>query len=193
MRVKDLYSFPIEPELAHWPEKFHVPSDLLSKSPQLFANLQKTTILGTIEEGTLLIGPVHVGEQSLIKANSIIIGPVILGPDVMINHGVIVRAQTYIGGGCSIDCGSVITSSLILNGTAIDQMVSINSSIAGTECTLATRSTVGGKLRQLGYGTFVGCSVTTRVGAVVPAGSQVPSGTTFPDVTTFSWPIGLFM
>src|SRR4051812_44201149 len=115
MQVADLYHLPVEPELLKWLAQFSELSDLFMAIPQLFARLTQTLIIGAVEEGAVLVGPVHVGEGSIVRANSIIVGPVILGPRVIVNYGAVVRCQSYIGPECAIDSGSIITHSLLLN------------------------------------------------------------------------------
>jgi NDP-sugar pyrophosphorylase family protein len=181
MHVQDLYSPPIEPELAQWLRKFEDLSDILAAGRQLFANLRETTVLGIVEQGAVIVGPVHVGERSIVKANSVLVGPVILGAGVTINYGSVIRDLSYIGSDCFVDCGSVITHSLVLNRTVIREMVNVNYSIIGSGCAIGARCTIGGRARRTGIGTFIGHSVAPETGSLVPDGSIIPSSAVFPD------------
>jgi UDP-N-acetylglucosamine diphosphorylase / glucose-1-phosphate thymidylyltransferase / UDP-N-acetylgalactosamine diphosphorylase / glucosamine-1-phosphate N-acetyltransferase / galactosamine-1-phosphate N-acetyltransferase len=159
--------------LAQWLRKFEGLSDILAASRELFVQLRKATILGIVEEGAILVGPVHVGERSMVKANSILVGPVILGTGVTINYGVVIRDLSYIGSDCFGDCGSITTRSLILNRTVISGMADVNYSIIGEGCIIGARSTIGDHAGRTRRGTFIGHSVTLDAGFLMPGGSIV--------------------
>jgi NDP-sugar pyrophosphorylase family protein len=78
MRVADLYSLPTERDLTEWLQQFVDLRDLLASVPQLFARSTRTIIPGTVEDGALIVAPVHIGEGSTVRANSVITGPDIL-------------------------------------------------------------------------------------------------------------------
>jgi NDP-sugar pyrophosphorylase family protein len=154
MRVADLYSLPVEPELTDWLQQFVDLGDLLASVPQLFARLTQTATLGTVEDGAIIVGPAHIGAGSIVRANSVIVGPVILGQNVEVSYGAIVRDRSYIGSNCYVDCGSVTTQSLVLNKSTIGEMASVRRSIVGVGCSISCRATLGSASDA--SGTFVG-------------------------------------
>ena len=61
MKVSDLFSAEIEPDLNKWVRKFTTLSDLFSAMPQLYAKLESQNIQGIVEDGAVIVGPVHIG------------------------------------------------------------------------------------------------------------------------------------
>jgi hypothetical protein len=56
MKVSDLFSAEMEPDLNDWVRKFDWLGDLFSAMPQLYANLRVQNIQGIVEDGTIIIG-----------------------------------------------------------------------------------------------------------------------------------------
>ena len=182
MNVSDLVDSSLEPELIRWLKTFNDLDDLQEGLPQLFSNLTHTIVLGNVEEGATIVGPVHIGESSVVRSNAIIVGPVILGANVVIDHGTIVRDFSYVGTNCSFDSGCIITRSLILNGTVLQPMVSLSSTIVGVGCHLGVRSTVGGHSRvaSMPSGTFLAHGASLEAGSIIPQGARVQSNSVIP-------------
>ena len=75
MKVSDLFSAEIEPVLNEWVRKFTSLDDLFLAMPQLYARLKSQNIEGTIEDGAVISGPVHIGRGAVVHAQAIIHGP----------------------------------------------------------------------------------------------------------------------
>ena len=66
MKVSDLFSAEMEPDLNEWVGKFTTPGDLFSAIPQLYARLESQNIQGIVEDGAIIFGPVHIGMGSVV-------------------------------------------------------------------------------------------------------------------------------
>jgi len=175
MKVTDLYNLPTEAKLTEWLRQFTELDDLLASVPQLFAGLTETLVLGVVEDGAVIVGPVHVGEGAVVRANSILLGPVILGTNVDVNYGAIIRDCTYIGSDSRVDSGSITTQSLVLNRTKIGERVSIRQCIVGVGSSISVGAILGSQIGsgEIDAATFVGDMVAIGAGCRVDAGSTV--------------------
>ena len=104
MKISDLFSAEVEPVLSEWMRKFTSLEDLFLAMPQLYAKLNSQSIEGTIEDTTLLSGPVHISRGAVVHAQAIIHGPCIVGPDTVINSHTEIRSG-FIGSKSVIDHG----------------------------------------------------------------------------------------
>jgi bifunctional UDP-N-acetylglucosamine pyrophosphorylase/glucosamine-1-phosphate N-acetyltransferase len=131
LRVSDLFSGPLEPDLTAWLKKFEFPIDLLNALPDLFAKLNEQCILGEVREFVSITGPVHIGEGSVIHPGAIIDGPVIIGDNVCVRSHAQIRKMTFIGSDCVIGHGADIKASLCLNSAKIQDGTFVGESIVG--------------------------------------------------------------
>src|ERR1700730_9277568 len=92
MKLSDLFSAEIEPVLNEWIRNFTSPDDLFLAMPQLYAKLKLQSIEGTIEDGAVISGPVHIGRGAVVRAQAIIHGPSIVGPDTVISSHAEIRS-----------------------------------------------------------------------------------------------------
>jgi NDP-sugar pyrophosphorylase family protein len=192
MEVKNLLDGRIEAKLRNWISSFDNAAKLYAGLSQLFSRLDRQYILGRVEDGAIVIGPVHIGSRSVVRTGSIITGPAIIGEDVTISPAVEIGERTYIGSRCSVEHGVTIKNSLILNGTSIGAGAYVCDSLIGTRCVIGQLGLIGvepkgrnslpfvivGKLCRIGAGAILeyGAAVTERTtvdnGAVV---GRVPS------------------
>lgn len=131
LRVSDLFSGPLEPDLAAWLKRFDSPIELLNALPDLFAKLNEQRILGEVREFVSITGPVHIGEGSVIHPGAIIEGPVIIGDNVSVRSHAQIRKMTFIGSDCVIGHGADIKASLCLNSAKIQDGTFVGESIVG--------------------------------------------------------------
>jgi len=143
MEVKSLFDDQIEGELRTWLSGFCGLADLYAGLPQLFSKLDAQHILGTIEDGASVVGPVHIGSRSIVQTGSVITGPAIIAEHVTIAGSVEIGERTYIGSNCSIAHGVSIRNSLILNGTQIGAGAYISDSLIGTGCIVGPHALLG--------------------------------------------------
>jgi carbonic anhydrase/acetyltransferase-like protein (isoleucine patch superfamily) len=104
VKPEELYATAMEGEFNNWLAKFDSLEALFASRHQLHARLTKQQD-GSIEDHSLIIGPVHVSSTSRVLAGAIIRGPAIIGPDVTIHHGAKVLDGSFIGAGSRVGPG----------------------------------------------------------------------------------------
>ena len=92
MKISDLFSAEVEPVLNEWMRKFTSLDDLFLAMPQLYATLKSQSIEGTIEDGAVLSGPIHISRGAVVHPQAILHGPSIIGPDTVINSHAEIRS-----------------------------------------------------------------------------------------------------
>jgi NDP-sugar pyrophosphorylase family protein len=121
VKPKELYATAMEDEFNNWLAKFDSLEALFASRHQLHARLTKQQLDGSIEDHSLIIGPVHVSSTSRVLAGAIIRGPAIIGPDVTIDHGAKVLDGSFIGAGSRVGPGAVVSQSILMNGSIISE------------------------------------------------------------------------
>jgi UDP-N-acetylglucosamine diphosphorylase / glucose-1-phosphate thymidylyltransferase / UDP-N-acetylgalactosamine diphosphorylase / glucosamine-1-phosphate N-acetyltransferase / galactosamine-1-phosphate N-acetyltransferase len=183
MTLSDLFSAEMEPELHNWIKRFASLDDLFSALPQLYANLRAQNIQGTVEDGAVIIGAVHIGAGSIVRGQAIIRGPVIVGPECAIHSHVEIQAGCFIGSRCVIEHSSSIAESLIMDDVSIMAGAYIQRSVIGSGCVVGPNATLGTDQMEgvsgasspirskrgavLGDGVAIGANSTIRRGAIV--------------------------
>ena len=143
MKVSDLFSAELEPVLNEWMRKFTSLDDLFLAMPQLYAKLKSQSIEGTIEDGAVLTGPVHIGRGAVVHAQAIIRGPSIVGPDTVINSHTEIRSGSFIGSKCVIGHGCSIIQSMVMNNTNIGAGAFIRNSVIGSGSVVGPGAALG--------------------------------------------------
>ena len=93
-------------------------------------------VLGKVEEGAHLIGPVSVAKSARIRSGAYIEGPVFIdeeadvGPNCFIRSGTSLGRKTRVGNGCEIK------NSVIMDGTHVGHLSYVGDSIFGEDCNL---------------------------------------------------------
>ena len=93
-------------------------------------------VLGTIEEGAHLIGPVTVAESARIRSGVYIEGPVFIdeeadiGPNCYIRPGTSLGKKTRVGNGCEIK------NSILMDSTHVGHLSYVGDSVLGEKCNL---------------------------------------------------------
>ncbi len=93
-------------------------------------------ILGTVEQGVQLIGPVTVSESARVRSGAYIEGPVFIdeeadvGPNCYIRSGTSLGKKTRVGNGCEIK------NSILMDGTHAGHLTYVGDSILGENCNL---------------------------------------------------------
>lgn len=88
MEITGPYDSELEAELRHWLSRFRELSELYAGLAQLFANLNSQRLSGTVEDGASIIGAVHVGSETTVRAGAVIIGPAIVPDKVIVGSSV---------------------------------------------------------------------------------------------------------
>jgi UDP-N-acetylglucosamine diphosphorylase / glucose-1-phosphate thymidylyltransferase / UDP-N-acetylgalactosamine diphosphorylase / glucosamine-1-phosphate N-acetyltransferase / galactosamine-1-phosphate N-acetyltransferase len=93
-------------------------------------------VLGTVEQGAHLIGPVTVSESARVRSGAYIEGPVFIdegadvGPNCFIRSGTCIGKKTRIGNACEIK------NSVIMDGAHVGHLSYVGDSIIGEKCNL---------------------------------------------------------
>jgi bifunctional UDP-N-acetylglucosamine pyrophosphorylase/glucosamine-1-phosphate N-acetyltransferase len=93
-------------------------------------------VLGTIEQGAHLIGPVTVAESARIRSGAYIEGPVFIDEEVDIGPNCYIRSGTSLGKKVRIGNACEIKNSIIMDGTHAGHLSYVGDSILGEKCNL---------------------------------------------------------
>jgi NDP-sugar pyrophosphorylase family protein len=173
VKPKELYATPMEDEFNNWLEKFVSLEALFASRHQLHAKLTKQQLDGSIEDHSLITGPVHVSSTSRVLAGAIIRGPAIIGPDVIIDHGAKVLDGSFIGAGSRVGPGAVVSQSVLMNGSIISENCVIQNAVVGAGAFIGAGALVGEAQSKGGAGAFVGDNANLRAGSIVLMGAVI--------------------
>ncbi len=93
-------------------------------------------VLGTVEQGAHLIGPVSIAESARVRSGAYIEGPVFIdeeadiGPNCYIRSGTSLGKKTRVGNSCEIK------NSILMDGTHAGHLSYVGDSILGEKCNL---------------------------------------------------------
>lgn len=93
-------------------------------------------VLGTVEAGANLIGPVTVAETARVRSGAYIEGPAFIDEECDIGPNCYIRPCTTIGKRVRIGNACEIKNSIIMNGTHIGHLSYVGDSIIGENCNL---------------------------------------------------------
>ena len=115
------------------------PWDLLKANRWI---LQRTEhkVLGTVENGAHLIGPVSVAETARIRSGAYIEGPAFIDEESDIGPNCYIRPCTSIGKKVRIGNACEIKNSIIMDNTHIGHLSYVGDSIIGENCNLGAGS-----------------------------------------------------
>jgi UDP-N-acetylglucosamine diphosphorylase/glucosamine-1-phosphate N-acetyltransferase len=103
-------------------------------------------VLGTIEPGAHLIGPVSVAESARIRSGAYIEGPVFIDEEADVGPNCYIRSNTSLGRKTRVGNAVEIKNSLIMDGTHVGHLSYIGDSVLGEKCNLGA-GTVTANLR----------------------------------------------
>jgi bifunctional UDP-N-acetylglucosamine pyrophosphorylase/glucosamine-1-phosphate N-acetyltransferase len=121
------------------------PWDLLDANLWALKRFQPQ-ILGTIEQGAYLIGPVHVAESARIRSGAYIEGPVFIDEEADVGPNCYIRAGTSLGKKVRVGNACEIKNSIIMDGTHVGHLSYVGDSVFGEKCNLGA-GTVTANLR----------------------------------------------
>jgi bifunctional UDP-N-acetylglucosamine pyrophosphorylase/glucosamine-1-phosphate N-acetyltransferase len=93
-------------------------------------------VLGTVEQGAHLIGPVTVAEFARVRSGAYIEGPVFIDEEADVGPNCYVRSGTSIGKKVRVGNGCEIKNSIIMDGTHAGHLSYVGDSILGEKCNL---------------------------------------------------------
>lgn len=117
------------------------PWELLDVNEHFLKDL-KTDILGEVEDGATIHGPVFVGKNSIIRSGCYIIGPVYIGENCDIGPNTFLRKHTSIGNNVSVGNAVEIKNSIIMDNTNINHLTYVGDSIIGSKCNIAAGTNI---------------------------------------------------
>jgi len=173
--------------LAFWLD-IGAPWNLLDANEAMMKDLSYA-VLGEIEEGVFISGPISLGRGSVIKSGTYIEGPCTIGEDCRIGPHAYLRGSTAIGDGCHIGHSTEIKNSVILPGTKIPHFNYIGDSVIGSGCNFGAGTKIANlrhdhNIIKVGgynsgrkkFGAVIGDNVQFGINCSVNVGCVVGSG-----------------
>ncbi len=93
-------------------------------------------VLGTVEQGAHLVGPVTVAESARIRSGAYIEGPCLIDEECDVGPNCFIRPSTSLGKKVRVGNACEIKNSLIMDGTHIGHLSYIGDSVLGEHCNL---------------------------------------------------------
>ncbi|MHA1505925.1 MAG: bifunctional sugar-1-phosphate nucleotidylyltransferase/acetyltransferase [Candidatus Asgardarchaeia archaeon] len=106
------------------------PWDLLSAN-QLILSKMQTKILGEVEEGATIKGPVYIGKNTIVRRGTYILGPTYIGEDSDVGPNNYIRPFTTIGNKCRFGHACEIKNSIIFDNTHVAHLSYVGDSVIG--------------------------------------------------------------
>lgn len=119
---------------------------LLDANEYLLKHHLKPEILGEVQPGAHLSGPVYVGKGSKIRPGAVIDGPVYIGEDCEVGPNCWLRPGTTLGRGCKVGQASEIKNSILMDGAKAPHQNYVGDSVLGENVNLGC-GTVTANLR----------------------------------------------
>ena len=170
-----------------------MPWDLL-KVNELFLKDIKKEILGTVEPYATLIGDVKIGKGTIIKNGSYIVGPVVIGENSDIGPNCLIRPSTTIGNKCKVGNAVEIKNSILMDNSNVPHHNYVGDSIIGSNCNLGSgtkvanlrlddkniKAVVKGEIVDTGrrkLGVIMGDNVKTGINSTINMGTIIGENT----------------
>jgi len=93
-------------------------------------------VLGTVEPGAHLIGPVTVAESARVRSGAYIEGPVFIDEEADVGPNCFIRSGTSLGKKARVGNACEIKNSILMDGTHVGHLSYIGDSILGEKCNL---------------------------------------------------------
>ena len=165
------------------------PWDLLEANRWALTKMEPS-VLGKVEEGAHIIGPVTVAESACIRSGAYIEGPAYIGEHSDVGPNCYIRPCTSIGRNVRIGNACEIKNSIIMDGVHIGHLSYVGDSIIGEKCNLGAgtitanyrldagtiKMMVKDRLVDTGrtkLGAVLGDNVKTGIGALLMPGVKV--------------------
>ncbi len=103
----------------------------------------KPEVLGTVEQGAHLIGPVTIAESARIRSGAYIEGPAFFDEGSDIGPNCYIRPGTSVGKNCRIGNACEIKNSVIMDGTHAGHLAYVGDSVLGEKCNLGAGTIIG--------------------------------------------------
>lgn len=147
-------------------------------------------VLGKVENGAVLVGPVTVAASARIRSGAYIEGPTFIGEESDIGPNCFIRPYTSIGSKVRIGNACEIKESIVMDATRIGHLSYVGDSVLGERCNLGAGTITGnyrldaGSIKMLvkdevvdsgrrKLGAIMGDNVKTGIGALLMPGVKV--------------------
>ncbi len=114
--------------------------------------MESTTIVGNFNiQNARVVGPFDIQPGVSLGPNSALVGPVVIGEGTIIAKNVLIGPYTTIGSGCVIEDGARIFSANIFNNVRIGTNTNVsgaiidNNTVVGNNCILETGTVIGAR------------------------------------------------
>jgi UDP-N-acetylglucosamine diphosphorylase / glucose-1-phosphate thymidylyltransferase / UDP-N-acetylgalactosamine diphosphorylase / glucosamine-1-phosphate N-acetyltransferase / galactosamine-1-phosphate N-acetyltransferase len=165
------------------------PWDLLDANVWALRRMEHR-VLGNVEEGAHLLGPVTVAETARVRSGAYIEGPVFIDEGADVGPNCFIRPCTSIGKNARVGNGCEVKNTIIMDGTHVGHLTYVGDSILGEKCNLGAgtitanlrfddgtvKMTVKNEVADSGrrkLGVILGDNVKTGVGALLMPGVKV--------------------
>ena len=111
------------------------PWDLLDANNWALKRMEPR-VLGTVEQGAHLIGPVSVAESARIRSGAYIEGPVFIDEEADVGPNCYIRPGTSLGKKVRVGNACEIKNSILMDGTHAGHLSYVGDSILGEKCNL---------------------------------------------------------
>jgi len=101
---------------------------------RLFLTALEPMILGEIESGARLVGPVYVDKEARILSGAYVEGPTYIGENCEIGPNCLIRPYTSLGKNVKIGNACEVKNSMVMDATKIPHNSYIGDSIIGENC-----------------------------------------------------------
>ncbi len=165
------------------------PWDLLEANVWALKRMEHR-VLGNVEDGAHLIGPVTVAETARVRSGAYIEGPCFIDEGADVGPNCFIRAYTSIGKNARVGNGCEVKNSIIMDGTHVGHLSYVGDSVLCEKCNLGAgtitanlriddgtvKMTVKDKAVDSGrrkLGAILGDNVKTGIGALLMPGVKV--------------------
>jgi UDP-N-acetylglucosamine diphosphorylase / glucose-1-phosphate thymidylyltransferase / UDP-N-acetylgalactosamine diphosphorylase / glucosamine-1-phosphate N-acetyltransferase / galactosamine-1-phosphate N-acetyltransferase len=111
------------------------PWDLLDANNWALKRMEHK-VLGTVEQGAHLIGPVSVAESARVRSGAYIEGPVFIDEEADVGPNCYIRGGTSLGRKVRVGNACEVKNSIIMDGTHVGHLSYVGDSILGEKCNL---------------------------------------------------------
>jgi glucose-1-phosphate thymidylyltransferase len=112
------------------------PFDVLDINESILSRTART-FEGKLEPGVVLRGPVEMGPEVRIRANTVIEGPIKIGGSTTIGPSAYIGPNTSIGENCSIGPMTVVKGSLLMDDVIVGSHCMIANTIVANGCSIS--------------------------------------------------------
>ena len=168
------------------------PWDLLDANVWALRRIEHK-VLGNVEEGAHLMGPVTVAQTARVRSGAYIEGPCFIDEGADVGPNCFIRPCTSVGQNARVGNGCEVKNTIIMDGTHVGHLSYVGDSVIGEKCNLGAgtitanlrfddgpvKMQIKGKVVDTGrrkLGVILGDNVKTGIGALLMPGVKVGNG-----------------